>query len=129
GDATSVPDAIATAIGVTPRAGASVISTVADALSGRRLLLVLDNCEHLVDAAASAVQTILARSKTVKVLSTSRESLSVGGEQRVSVPPLALEGGVTSAAVTLFAERARAVNPGFDMADSETAEAVTEICV
>lgn len=128
GEAASVPDAIATAIGVTPQAGVPVIRTVAETLSSRRLLLVLDNCEHLVDAAAEAVQAILAQSGTVKVLVTSRESLSVAGEQRVSVPPLALEGGVTSAAVTLFAERARAVSPGFEMADPETAEAVIEIC-
>jgi predicted ATPase/DNA-binding CsgD family transcriptional regulator len=129
GDAASVPDAIATAIGVAPQAGVAMMDTVAEALSGRRLLLVLDNCEHVVDAAASAVQSVLARSGAVKLLCTSRESLSVGGEQRMSVPPLALDGGVTSAAATLFAERAGAVNPQFDMTDSETADAVIEICV
>ena len=129
GDAASVPDAIATAMGITPQASVQVIQTVAETLSGRRLLLLLDNCEHLVDAAAEAVETILTQSGGVKVLVTSRESLSVAGEQRVSVPPLALDGGVTSAAVTLFAERARAVNPGFDMAQPATADAVVEICV
>ena len=127
-DSASVPDAIATALGITPQAGVPVTHAVAEALSGRRLLLLLDNCEHVVDAAGDAAATILARSRTVTVLATSREGLRVAGEQQMAVPPLALDGGAASAAVALFVERARAVNPGFELDDLTTAEAVTEIC-
>ena len=88
----AVPDAIATAMGVTPQAGVPVMHTVADVLSGRRLLLVLDNCEHVVDAAADAVEWLLARCATVRVLATSREALQVAGEQRRLVLPLTLDG-------------------------------------
>jgi predicted ATPase/class 3 adenylate cyclase/DNA-binding CsgD family transcriptional regulator len=128
GDSASVPDAIATALGITPQAGVPVIHAVAEALSGPRLLLLLDNCEHVVNAAADAAETILARSRTATVLATSREGLRVAGEQLMPVPPLGLDGGAASAAVALFVERARAVNPGFELDDAATAEAVTEIC-
>ncbi|MEP6661424.1 MAG: LuxR C-terminal-related transcriptional regulator [Acidimicrobiales bacterium] len=128
GDSASVPDAIATALGITPQAGVSVTHTVAEALSGRRLLMLLDNCEHVVDAAADAAQAILARSGTATVLATSRESLRVAGEQVMPVPPLALDGGASSPAVALFVERARAVRPGFELDDLANADAVTEIC-
>ena len=128
GEPASVPDAIATALGISPQAGVPVNDAVAEALSGRRLLMLLDNCEHVVDAAADAVQSILARSGTATVLATSREGLRVGGEHLMPVPPLDLEGGAASAAVALFVERARAVNPGFELDDVATAEVVTEIC-
>jgi predicted ATPase/DNA-binding CsgD family transcriptional regulator len=128
GEAASVPDAIATALGLTPQGGVPVTHTIAEALSGRRLLMLLDNCEHVVEAAADAVQAILARSGTATVLATSREGLRVAGEHLMPVPPLALDGGATSPAVALFVERARAVHPGFDLDDLANAEAVTEIC-
>ena len=128
GDAASVPDAIATALGITPQAGVPVTQAIAEALSGRRLLLLLDNCEHVVDAAADAAETILARSGTARVLATSREGLRVAGEQQMPVPPLDVDGGAESAAVALFVERAQAVNPEFGLDDVATAEAVTEIC-
>ena len=128
GQTASVPDAIATAMGIAPQAGVAVIHTVAETLSGRRLLVLLDNCEHVVDAAAQAAEVILARSGTVKVLATSREGLRVVGEQRRLVLPLALDGGITSAAVTLFVERAQAVNARMDLDDARAADAVIEIC-
>jgi predicted ATPase len=79
GDPAAVPDAVATALGVTPQAGLTVTASVAQALSGRRLLVVLDNCEHVLDAAADLVETILARTSTVKVIATSREGLRAWG--------------------------------------------------
>jgi predicted ATPase/class 3 adenylate cyclase/DNA-binding CsgD family transcriptional regulator len=127
-DAASVPDAVATALGITPHPGVLLTETIAEALSGRRLLMLLDNCEHVVDAAADAAQAILARSAPATVLATSREGLRVAGERLMPVPPLALDGGPDSAAVALFVERARAVNPGFGLDDVATAEVVTEIC-
>lgn len=127
-DPASVPAAFATALGVTPKGDADVISTVAEAVAGRRLLLVVDNCEHVLPAAASAIGEILALSSTPKVLATSREYLWTAGEALLSVSPLALGGGVASPAVTLFVDRARAVRPGFELEDAETAAAVMEIC-
>jgi predicted ATPase/class 3 adenylate cyclase/DNA-binding CsgD family transcriptional regulator len=127
-DSTAVPDAIATAMGVTPQAGVPVMHTVADVLSGRRLLLVLDNCEHVLDAAAEAVESLLARCSTVRVLATSRESLQLAGERRRLVLPLALEGDSASPAVMLFVERARAISSRIDFHEPETAAAVIEIC-
>jgi predicted ATPase len=128
GRASSVPAAIATALGITPQGDAALIDTVAEALAGRRLLLVVDNCEHVLSAAALAVSAILARSDSVSVLATSREYLWVAGETLLSVSPLGLEGGVASDAVTLFADRARAVRADFGLQDAETAAAVIEIC-
>ena len=128
GDPASVPAAFATALGIDPHGDVELIDTVADAVNGRRLLLVVDNCEHVLEAAGAAVQKILGRSGSVKVLATSREYLWVGGESLVAVSPLALDGGVASDAVTLFVERASAAQPGFGLYDAATAAAVTEIC-
>ncbi len=127
-DPASVPAAFATALGVTPKGDADVISTVAEAVAGRRLLLVVDNCEHVLAAAASAIAEILARAGTAKVLATSREYLWTAGEALLPVAPLALDGGVASDAVSLFVDRARAVRPGFGLEDPETSAAVIEIC-
>ena len=115
GDPASVPAAIATVLGITPQGDAALIDTVAEALGGRRLLLVVDNCEHVLAAAGSAIDAILGRSGSVKILATSRETLAVDGETVFTVAPLALEGGVTSDAVTLFVDRARAVRPDFGL--------------
>ncbi|HEV8298256.1 MAG TPA: LuxR C-terminal-related transcriptional regulator [Acidimicrobiales bacterium] len=127
-DATAVPDLIATTLGITPRAGIPVIHAVADALSGRRTLVVLDNCEHVVDAVAETLRELIARTSTLRVLATSREAIDVAGEQRRLVLPLALDGGVSSPAVTLFVERARALQSRIDFDETATAAAVVEIC-
>ena len=129
GDPASVSAAVATVLGITPQGEAALIDTVADALGGRRLLLVVDNCEHVLAAAGSAIETILARSEGVKIIATSREILALDGENVLTVPPLALTGGVTSDAVTLFVDRAQAVRPNLGLLDLDTATAaVTEIC-
>lgn len=128
GDPDAVPDALAQALGITPQGATPVIETVAEAVAGRRLLLVVDNCEHVLAAAAAAITQILARSETPRVLATSRERLLVAGEELAPVSPLGLDGGVTSAAVTLFVERAATVRPGFGIYDERTADAVVEIC-
>ena len=80
GDPASVPDAVATALGITPQPGKSVTESVADTLAGRRVLVVFDNCEHVLDAAADLIETLLGRSSTVSVIATSREGLRVGAE-------------------------------------------------
>ncbi|HEX3089452.1 MAG TPA: adenylate/guanylate cyclase domain-containing protein, partial [Ilumatobacteraceae bacterium] len=128
GDPSSVPAAIATALGITPQGDAELIDTVAEAVAARRLLLVVDNCEHVLDAAGAAIARILGRAGNAKVLSTSREYLWVAGETLLSVSPLALEGGIASDAVKLFVERASAARAGFGLYDTQSAAAVTEIC-
>jgi predicted ATPase/DNA-binding CsgD family transcriptional regulator len=128
GDPDAVPDAIANALGITPQGDATVMATVAEAVAGRRLLIVIDNCEHVLSAAVAAIGQVIARSDTPRITATSREQLRVAGEAVVSVAPLALDGGVTSDAVTLFVERAGTVRPGFGIFDEQTAAAVVEIC-
>ena len=124
----AVPDAIATALGIPPQGRARVIDTVAAALAGRRLLVLVDNCEHVRTAAAAAIGEILARSDLPRILATSREQLSLPSETARPVPPLTVDGGVTSDAVTLFAERARAVRHEFGIFDKQAADAVIDIC-
>jgi predicted ATPase/DNA-binding CsgD family transcriptional regulator len=127
-DALSVAAAIATTLGIRPRGDSSLIDTVADTLSNRRMLVLIDNCEHVLAGASAAITAIIARTGTVRILVTSREYLWVPDEALVAVPPLAVEGGVTSDAVQLFVERACAVRPTFGLQDQQTAAAVTEIC-
>ncbi len=128
GDPASLPDLVATSLAVTPQAGLSVAESVARTLVGRNLLIVLDNCEHVLDAAAELVETILAGTSTVSVVATSREALRVGGEHTWPVPSLDVRPGVASEAVSLFAERARAVNPGFRLDEPNVVGTVMEIC-
>ena len=125
GDPAAIPDAVATALGITVQAGMTVTASLAQALAGRQLLIVLDNCEHVIDAAADLVEAILTRSSTTKIIATSREGLRVGAEHLWPVPSLDVRAGATSAAVELFAERARAVKPEFTLLDNT---AVSEIC-
>jgi predicted ATPase len=125
-DPASVPDALAAVLGITQQSDKTVSESVADALEGRVRLLVLDNCEHVLDAAADLVERIVARSASVRILATSREGLRVADEQLWPVPSLDVGTGIDSPAVTLFAERARAVAPHFSM--REGADAVVEIC-
>jgi predicted ATPase/class 3 adenylate cyclase/DNA-binding CsgD family transcriptional regulator len=127
-DAASVPAAIATTLGIVRRGDSELIDTVAEVLSSRRALVLIDNCEHVLSAASAAIGAILAKAGVVRVLATSREYLWIAGETLVDVTPLAVEGGVASDAAQLFVERARAVRPGFGLHDPETATAVTEIC-
>ncbi len=87
-DPAAVPDAVAAVLGITQQPGKTVSESVAAALEGRVRLLVFDNCEHVLDAAADLIEAILAQSATVKVLATSREGLGVADEQVWPVPSL-----------------------------------------
>jgi len=127
-DPAAVPDAVAAVLGIIQQPGKSVANSVAAALEGRVRLLVFDNCEHVLDAAAGLVEAILAHSATVKLLATSREGLRVVDEQLWPVPSLDVGAGIDSAAVSLFIERAQAVSPGFSVANADEAAAVVEIC-
>jgi predicted ATPase len=127
-DPAAIPDAVAAVLGIIQQPGKSVADSVAAALEGRVRLLVFDNCEHVLDAAAGLVGAILARSATLKLLATSREGLRVADEQLWPVPSLDVGAGIDSAAVSLFIERAQAVSPGFSVANADEAAAVVEIC-
>ena len=127
-DPTAVPDAVATVLGIRQQPGKTVNESVAAALQGRVRLLVFDNCEHVHDAAADLIEAILARPAMVRILATSRERLEVADEQVWPVPSLDLSGGIDSAAVILFVERARSVAPGFSMETPDETSAVVEIC-
>jgi predicted ATPase len=115
-------------LGITQQPGMSVAGSVASALEGRSRLLVFDNCEHVLDAAADMIEAIHAQSATVTILATSREGLGVADEQLWLVPSLDLDAGIESAAVNLFVERGRSVASGFSMATTDEADAVIEIC-
>lgn len=128
GDPAAVPDEVAAVLGITQQPGLSVSDSVAMALEGRSRLLVLDNCEHVLDAAADLVERIFAHSDTVGILATSREGLRLNDEQLWPVPSLDVRAGNDSAAAALFIDRAQAVSPYATFtAPAETA-AVVEIC-
>ena len=128
GDPAAVPEATAAVLGITAQAGLSLSDTIATVMEGRSRLLVLDNCEHLLDAAAELVEAILEHSSTVRVLATSREGLGVADEQLWPVPALDVNAGVDSEAATLFAERAQHVAPEIAVSADDSAAAVVEIC-
>ncbi|NNH74249.1 LuxR family transcriptional regulator [Nocardia uniformis] len=99
-------------------------------LANKRLLIILDNCEHLIDACAALVGRIIATTPDVRVLATSREVLGIPGEQVMPVPPLPVRGagvGEDSDAMRLFVERAAAANPGFAASTANRAT-LAEIC-
>ncbi|SBU94940.1 Predicted ATPase [Streptomyces sp. Ncost-T6T-1] len=114
-----VEEQIATALGLREDAGASL----EDALRTRRTLLLLDNCEHVVDAAADTVRRMLTAAPGLRILATSREPLGLAAESVWVVPPLS-----QADAESLFARRAAASAPGFTAAGEDEAAAVAEIC-
>ncbi|MEC3957280.1 LuxR C-terminal-related transcriptional regulator [Nocardia sp. CDC153] len=98
-------------------------------LADKRLLLILDNCEHLIEACAALVGRIIATTPDVRVLATSREVLGIPGEQVMPVPPLTVPetAGEDGDALQLFVERATAANPGFQATPANRA-VLAEIC-
>jgi predicted ATPase/class 3 adenylate cyclase len=128
GDPAAVPEAAAAVLGIAQQAGLSVADSVAAALEGRSRLLVFDNCEHVLDAAANQIESILNASTTVRVLATSREGLRVSDEQLWPVPSLDVRTGTDSAAALLFIERAEAVAPSMSLTGEQESAAVVEIC-
>src|SRR5258705_4131660 len=117
-DPAAVPDAVAAVLGIAPQPGKSVAESVAGALEGRLRLLVFDNCEHVLGAAADLVEAILSSSGTVRIVATSREGLGVADEQLWPVSSLDVR-----PASDLFVERARSVAPRFS-----PGQAVVQTC-
>ncbi len=131
--AEDVPAAMVQSLRIVPLSGESPEQAVRRYLSAKQLLLVLDNVEHLL-AAARFVSELLTACPSLTVLATSREPLSLGGEQRYPVAPLELplaeddaEALARVPAIALFAERARAQEPGFAVTATNAA-AVAEVC-
>jgi predicted ATPase len=117
-DPALVPVAVAAALGVQGR-GEPPVEALGEVLARRQLLVVLDNCEHVLAAAAEPCARLLPLVDDIRVLATSREPLGLAGEARYRLAPLAVPGsgaagdGAESAAVALFADRARQFDPNF----------------
>ncbi|MEV3903522.1 adenylate/guanylate cyclase domain-containing protein [Mycobacterium sp. NPDC050551] len=124
-DSNAVAEAAAAILGFVQQPGMTVAESVAVALEGRSRMLVLDNCEHVLNAAADLVELILSRSATVRILATSREGLQVADEQIHQVSPLGMHPS-DSLAVELFVDRSRAAAPGAHVSAAD--EAVADIC-
>ena len=113
---------VAEALGVRPLPGVTELQAVCGYLTSRRALVVLDNCEHLLDACAETAEPLLQGAPEVAILATSRAHLGVAGETDWRVPPLSLadesgDGAAGSDAVALFVQRAGKVSPGFALTD------------
>jgi predicted ATPase/class 3 adenylate cyclase len=131
-DQDAVAPAIARALGMTGQPGRPALETLLDALAVQDVLIVLDNCEHLIDGCAKIADAIVARCPRVHLLATSREPLGIGGETIYRVPSLSLPGpgdvtAVSWDAAALFAERARQQGAGLSV-DEQMAAVVVSIC-
>jgi non-specific serine/threonine protein kinase len=124
------------ALGVHDLSAGLSLSALADYLAGKRLLLVLDNCEHLLDASAVLASTLISACPDLQVLATSRQALGVAGEVRMVVPPMSLPAEEDETpvqrllgcdAVWLLTERAAAASPGFAV-DAANAGQVLTLC-
>ncbi len=135
-DARLVPQAVASALGVTEEAGRPVIEALVKLAADRRMLLILDNCEHLIDACAELARQLLQAGPHLKILASSREPLRLAGETTFPVPalatpdasePISVDRLSQFEAVRLFAERAAAAQPAFRVT-AQNAAAVADIC-
>ncbi len=135
-DPALVPKTVASALDVPEQLGRGMTETLVDAIRSKALLLVLDNCEHLLEVCANLAAALLRASPNVRILATSREGLDIPGETLWRVPSLSLpdmrqlppsEDLVLYEAVRLFVDRAMATTPGFAVT-SENAPVVAQVC-
>ncbi|WP_315860753.1 LuxR C-terminal-related transcriptional regulator [Amycolatopsis sp. EV170708-02-1] len=131
-----LPNVVAERLGLYDQSARQQLDVVADFLRSRRQLLVLDNCEHVLETGADMVAALVAACPKLNVLTTSRQSLGVLGEQVLVVPPLSVPDGEaagsaaeleTYEAPRLFADRARAVLPAFEITDGNCRD-IAAIC-
>jgi non-specific serine/threonine protein kinase len=131
-----VPQVVASVVGIPERAGYTVTEALCQALRPKQLLLVLDNCEHLLTASVQLIEALLRTCAQVRVLVTSRQALAIAGETTWPVlplrvpdtsPPPPIDRLLTYEAVQLFVERARSVLPSFTLTP-ENAPAVAQVC-
>ena len=132
-DPALVPTGVAEALGVPERDAADPVAGIVRALADQEMLIVLDNCEHVLASAARVAVTLAERCPRVRIISTSRERLDVPGEFVFPVPPLGLPEGGSAAAVaaseagSLFVTRVRSASPAFTLTDDNSA-AIAELC-
>jgi predicted ATPase/DNA-binding XRE family transcriptional regulator len=134
-DPVLVPRELASALGLRESADRPILESILAALAERRVVIVLDNCEHLLAACAGLVEAVLPACPHLRILATSREPLGVASETSWTVPPLAVadadslsvERLAEFGAVQLFADRARAVWPTFELSE-HNARAVARVC-
>jgi predicted ATPase/DNA-binding CsgD family transcriptional regulator len=132
-----LPPAVSAALGLPDEATGDALEVLAAHLAERELLLVLDTCEHLVEACGSLARTLLAAAPGLRILTTSREPLGVPGEHALLISPLELpapgwpgppgSGAAQADAVALFVDRAQAAVPEFALSTANTVT-VTELC-
>jgi predicted ATPase/class 3 adenylate cyclase len=135
GEPDAVVEVLASTLGIQQHPGRTLAESVVETLRAQQLLLVVDNCEHVLDASAALVDSVLRACPQVAVLATSREALDVAGERAKRVRSLAVPGPgeldpavlAVNDAVRLFVDRARDVRAGFAL-DASTATAVAQIC-
>jgi predicted ATPase/DNA-binding SARP family transcriptional activator/DNA-binding CsgD family transcriptional regulator len=131
-----VPQAVARALRVREEPHRPLIASLMDALRKEKMLVVLDNCEHLIESVAHLVDSLLSSCPQLRILATSREVLGVTGEVRWRVPPLSLpdpqspttvENVVTCESVQLFIEQARCYDPSFVLTP-QNVEVIAQMC-
>ena len=135
-DPSLVPQAVASTLGLREQPGRSLTKTLSDNLASKKVLLVLDNCEHLIEACAGLAESLLRSCPELRVLATSREALGITGEVAWPVPSLSLpdlrrmpntDGLSWYESVRLFVERTDAVKPTFELTE-QNAPSVAKIC-
>ncbi|MDV7353253.1 protein kinase [Rhodococcus oxybenzonivorans] len=135
-DQSLLVSAVAAAVGIRDHSSRFLVDVIIEQLIPKNMLLVLDNCEHLVDAVAVLTETLIRTCGELKIVATSREPLGIGGEAVLRVPPLTVPDAETDSlastpseydGVMLFMERATAAVPGFELTD-DNRPTITRIC-
>jgi predicted ATPase/class 3 adenylate cyclase len=135
-DPALIPQTVASVLGLREEQGQPLMTMLTDSLRAKTALIILDNCEHLIEGCAQFADTMLRAAPQIQLLTSSREGLSIGGETTYRVPSLAapdpqhvppLEALTQYDAVRLFIERAKAVLPSFEVNDAN-APAVAQLC-
>jgi predicted ATPase len=121
-DPEAVIAAVASTLSIQPQAGVSVVESIVDWCLGRRMLLIIDNCEHVLDPIIELVSAVVAGCPTVTIVATSREPLGLAGEQVERIPSLSVDDGVE-----LFIARAAAADASFGPSPTDS-EAIAAIC-
>ena len=136
GDGSLVPETVAATLRIKEQPGVPILTTLAHHLESRRVLLLFDDCEHVLEAVAEVIDELLRACGELRVLATSREALGITGESLYPVPSMGLPGLAADApigeigeaeAVRLFMDRARAVQPAFVL-NERNAPAIAQIC-
>jgi len=135
-DPALVPEMVASTLGLLEEQGRPILTRLTDYLRARHTLLILDNCEYLIEASAHIAQSLLLACANVHILATSREALGVDGEMTFRVPSLSIpdsrqpptaDGLLQYESVRLFVDRAATVLPGFSVTD-DNAAAIAQVC-